>query len=143
LIAYFDTSAIVPLLIQEAGTDRAQAQWVAADRVVTVRLAEVEARAALAQAQRTARLTAAQCEASASALLQLLEQAAFVDIDEELVSHAGQLAQTRALRAYDAVHLAAAISVQDDDLVVVAGDTALLAAAAGEGLSTSSTSPST
>lgn len=41
-------------------------------------------------------------------------------------------------RSYDAVHLAAAETLRDPDLVVVAGDTALLAAARAAGLATAS-----
>jgi hypothetical protein len=38
------------------------------------------------------------------------------------------------LRGYDAVHLAAADRIRDPDVVVVAGDHALLDAASAEGL---------
>jgi hypothetical protein len=41
------------------------------------------------------------------------------------------------LRAYDAVHLAAAVAVASDDLVVIAGDRALISAAQAAGLATS------
>jgi uncharacterized protein len=57
VIAYFDTSAVMPLLIAEPGSDRAAALWDGADRVVSVRLVYPEARAALAQAERLGRLT--------------------------------------------------------------------------------------
>ncbi|MGH9189910.1 MAG: hypothetical protein ACRD0Q_07760 [Acidimicrobiales bacterium] len=40
------------------------------------------------------------------------------------------------LRGYDAVHLAAADRLRDPDLVVVAGDAALLSAAEAEGMAT-------
>ncbi|CAN5819560.1 hypothetical protein BH18ACT2_BH18ACT2_20760 [soil metagenome] len=41
MIAYFDTSAIVPLLIDEPGTALAARTWTIADRVVSVRLTGV------------------------------------------------------------------------------------------------------
>jgi hypothetical protein len=44
------------------------------------------------------------------------------------------LAEARQLRGYDAVHLAAADRVHDPDVVVVAGDGALLDAATAEGM---------
>ena len=65
-----------------------------------------------------------------------LRQADMVEIDAALTRAAGGLAETRRLRGYDAVHLAAAVRVRDDDLVVVAGDTALLEAARAEGIAT-------
>jgi predicted nucleic acid-binding protein len=140
LIAYFDTSAVVPLLIDEAGTDRAQAQWLTGDRLVTIRLALVEARAALAQAVRSGRITRAEHRRFVSALPELLEQVEFVEVDDSLVRTAADIAETRSLRAYDAVHLAAAVGVGGPHLVVVAGDGALLAAATDEGLMTVPTS---
>lgn len=61
-------------------------------------------------------------------------QLEFVDVDDELVRLAGDLAESHVLRAYDAVHLAAALSVAGQDLAVVAGDRALLIAAEAIGL---------
>jgi predicted nucleic acid-binding protein len=64
VIAYFDTSAVVPLLVVEAGSPRAAALWDGADRVVSARLVYPEGRAALAQAHRLGRLTARQLRAT-------------------------------------------------------------------------------
>ncbi|MBW3575965.1 MAG: twitching motility protein PilT [Actinobacteria bacterium] len=44
------------------------------------------------------------------------------------------MTEAQALRAYDAVHLAAALQVVEADLVLVAGDQALLTAAESVGL---------
>lgn len=134
--AYFDTSALVPLLIAEPGTDAAGAAWDDAERVVTSRLTYAEARAALAQAARLGRITSSHRNRSAAALDDLLAQVEFVEVDETLVRSAGELAEHHALRAYDAVNLAAALAVSDPRLVLVAGDGALLAAATAEGLAT-------
>ena len=57
-----------------------------------------------------------------------------VELDEGLARLAGELAESERLRGYDAVHLAAASRLDDVDLVVVAGDRDLLAAAAKLGL---------
>ena len=137
--AYFDTSALVPLLIDEPGTDAAGAVWDEAERVVTVRLAYAEARAALAQAARLGRITSGHHDRSASALDNLLDQVELVEVDDALVRAAGALAQQHSLRAYDAVHLAAALTVSDPRLVLVAGDLALLGAATAEGVATAPT----
>jgi predicted nucleic acid-binding protein len=134
VIAYFDTSAIVPLLVVEGGSDAAGEIWDRADRLVTVRLAHVEARAALAQAVRMGRISPTQARFSARELDGLFTQLDLVDIDDGLVRHAGDLAESQGLRAYDAVHLAAANRVDDTDLVVVAGDRALLGAAEAVGM---------
>jgi predicted nucleic acid-binding protein len=63
------------------------------------------------------------------------EELDLVEVDDALARHAGQLAEAHGLRGYGAVHLAAADRVSDPDLVVVAGDEALLTAAASEGMS--------
>ena len=135
MIAYFDTSAIVPLLIEEVGTRTAGDIWDSADRVVSVRLSHVEARAALAQAARLGRTSAGQLRSAVRGLEDLLSQIDMVDVDDDLIREAADLAEDQGLRAYDAVHLAAALRVADLELIVVAGDRALLAAAHALGMS--------
>lgn len=135
MIAYFDTSAIVPLLIEEAGTRTAGEIWDRADRVVSVRLSHVEARAALAHAARLGRVSSKHLRSSVRDLEDLLGQIDMVDVDGDLIREAGDLAEDQGLRAYDAVHLAAALRVADLELIVVAGDRAMLAAAGALGMS--------
>jgi predicted nucleic acid-binding protein len=135
VIAYFDTSAVMPLLVVEAGSALAATLWDGADRVVSARLLYPEGRAALAQAHRFGRLTARQLRAAVSEFDSRYEQFDLVELDDRLARHAGQLAETHGLRDYDAVHLAAAHRVSDPDLVLVAGDQALLTAATANGMS--------
>jgi hypothetical protein len=66
----------------------------------------------------------------------LLAQLDWVEVDDERVDGSALLAEQHALRAYGAVHLAAARRLSDDELVVVAGDGALLTAAGQLGLTT-------
>jgi uncharacterized protein len=134
VIAYFDTSAVVPLLIAEPGSARAASLWDGADRVVSVRLIYPETRAALAQAERLGRLTARQLRDAVSGFDSLFEEIDLVEIDDALARRAGELAEVRQLRGYDAVHLAGADRVRDPSVVVIAGDGALLDAAAAEGM---------
>lgn len=134
MIAYFDTSAIVPLFIDEPGSEIARGTWDEASRIVGIPLLYAETRAALAQAQRAGRLTASQLRSTVGTLDERYMQLDLLEIDDELVRHAGELAETHGLRGYDAVHLAAALQVTDPDLVLVAGDRALLAAAESVGL---------
>jgi uncharacterized protein len=134
VIAYFDTSALVPLFVAEAGSGTARALWDGASRVASVRLAYPEARAALAQARRVGRMTARQLRAAVHRLDEHYSQLDVVELDEELARLAGELAESEGLRGYDAVPLAAASRLDDVDLVVVAGDRDLLAAATNLGL---------
>ncbi len=136
MISYFDTSALVPLLVVELATAEAQQLWGDSDRVATVRLAIVETSAAIAQAARLARLTTAQhaeAKRQASHLFSVID---LVEIDAALVDHAAQLAELHSLRGCDAMHLSSALAMNDDELVFVAGDRALLRAASAAGLTT-------
>jgi len=132
VIAYFDTSAVVPLLIAEPGSARAAALWDSADRVVSVRLVYPETRAALAQAQRLGRLTARHLRDAVTAFDSVFEEIDLVEVDDALARRAGELAEVHRLRGYDAVHLAAAGRIRDPNVVVIAGDSALLDAATAE-----------
>lgn len=134
MIAYFDTSAVVPLLIAEPSSARAGSLWDAADRVVSVRLLYPETRAALAQAKRLGRLTARQLRGAVTEFDSLLDEIDIVEVDDAFARRAGELAEVRQLRGFHAVHLAAADRVRDPDVVVIAGDGALLEAATAEGL---------
>jgi len=140
VIAYFDTSAVVPLVVAEAGSARAATLWDGADRAMSVRLVYPEGRAALAQAQRLGRLTVRQLRAAVREFEARYLELDVVELDDVLARRAGHLAELHGLRGYDAVHLAAADRVRDPDLVVVAGDGVLLTAAAAEGIATSSLS---
>ena len=140
MIAYFDTSALIPLLVDERGSERAFRFWDVADNVVAVRLIYAEARAALAQATRLGRLAATDLDATIDALDGLYANLDLLEIDERLVRRAGELAQYHALRGYDAVHLAAAERIRDDTTVMVAGDRDLRTAARTLGMAVADTS---
>jgi predicted nucleic acid-binding protein len=140
VIAYFDTSAIIPLLISEPSTDHCTRLWNEASRIVGVRLIYPEACAALARAVRVQRLTSAQMSNATSDLDVLIQEIDHIEITDNLARAAGQLAQHHSLRGYDAVHLAAAVAVADRDVVLVTGDTDLAGAAAERGLATAVTS---
>lgn len=139
MIAYFDTSALIPLLIEEPGTARAGRIWDAAEHVTSARLIYTEARAALAQAARLGRLAPEDLATAINALGGLYHQLDLLEIDDTLVRHAGDLAQRHALRGYDAIHLAAAERVRSDTSILVAGDRDLCTAAGQLGMAVTST----
>ena len=137
MIAYFDTSAIVPLVVDEATTETCNRLWTESTRVVSVRLLYPEARAALARAGRMGRLTRSQLNAAVLELDSLIEEVDVIELSPDIARSAGELAQQHGLRGYDAVHLAAALAVADDDLVLVTGDVQLAAAAQAAGIAVS------
>ncbi len=57
-----------------------------------------------------------------------------IEVDQSLVEDAAKLAIDRELRSLDALHLAAALMIADDDLVLATWDRRLHTAARTEGL---------
>lgn len=134
MIAYFDTSAVVPLIVAEASTDLCTRVWNESTRVVCVRLLYPEARAALARAERMGRLERTQLRDAVAELDSVITEVDHIEVSAGLARHAGELAESQGLRGYDAVHLAAAATVDDDDLVLITGDSDLAVAAHAIGL---------
>ncbi len=132
MITYVDTSTLVKLLIEEEGSGSAALIWDTADALASVALITVEARSALASAQRQERLTEAQYERAKMELSALSDELAIVLVTEELILDAAELAEQDALRAYDAIHLAAALSV--DANLLTSADAGLCSAAQKRGL---------
>ncbi len=141
MILYFDTSAIVPLLVLEPASENSRRLWDLGDAVLSTRLAFVETAAALAQAARLGRLSGSAHREAVARLDELWEEVNVLELDRHLMERAAELARVHALRGYDAVHAAAAESLVDRDVVAVSGDRALLSAWAELGLSTSDTTP--
>jgi uncharacterized protein len=109
MITYVDTSTLIKLLIDEAGSEPARQIWDGADALVTGRLTAVEGRATLAAAKRAGRLTASQHRAAVAELELLWSSLNVVEVTADIIERAGELADVHALRGYDAVHLAAAL----------------------------------
>ncbi len=121
MIAYFDTSALVPLVINEPASVTCGRLWNEATRVISTRLIYPEARAALAQAQRMRRLTTGELGQAVEDLDSLASEISYIEINADVAASAGDLAQTHGLRGYDAVHLASAALIHDEELVLVTG----------------------
>jgi predicted nucleic acid-binding protein len=141
VIAYFDTSAVVPLLVDEATTELCSRLWNESTRVVSVRLVYPEARAALAQARRLGRITRSQLVEAVAELDSLVDQIDIIELGADIARSAGDLAEQHGLRGYDSVHLAAALVVADDELVLVTGDTELATAAMSAGIAVAPSTP--
>ena len=141
MIAYFDTSSVVPLLINEPSTDACNRLWNAAEKVVAVPLLYPEARAAVARAQRMGRITEPQLVVAVAELDLLFDEVEQIEITTALARRAGVLAQVHSLRGYDAVHLAGATMAPDPELVFATADRDLAKAAAASGLAVATTFP--
>jgi uncharacterized protein len=136
-IVYFDSSALVKLLVEEDGTDLASQLWDGCDAALSSRLAYPEVRAALAAAHRNRTLDAVGLEAALTSWEEFWSTTRPVELRAEVEQHAGELAQRHSLRGADAVHLASAMTVPANELVVAVWDRRLHAGATAEGLATS------
>lgn len=132
MITYVDASVLIKILIDEPGTDQARRLWSVAEELASVTLVAVEARAALAAARRGRRLTPARYRRAVAYLGDLLDRLDLVGVGDELIEQAGDLAESAALRGYDAVHLAGALLVEAS--VMASADRDLCAAAERHGL---------
>jgi predicted nucleic acid-binding protein len=136
MIGYFDTLALVPLVIAEPWSIRCAQVWQACDVRVSSVLVIAEAHAALAMAWRIGRLTEREHDAAVYLLHHRIGELGLADTTLDLAHSAAQLALVHSLRGYDAIHAAAAVALRSDDLVGITGDRALLTAWAAIGLAT-------
>lgn len=134
--AYFDTSALVPLAVDEPATSRCLRIWTESDAVVTTSLAYVEAHAALALAMRMGRLTAAGHRRAVHTFEERWCNITRIRPGDALVRSAARLCATQALRGYDAIHAATGLAAASDDFVAISGDRRLLRAWTALGLAT-------
>jgi predicted nucleic acid-binding protein len=128
-LVYFDSSALVKLVVDEEGSDLAAELWDACDAALASRLAYPEVRAALAAACRNHDLTDEDLDTVEQAWEQYWASVRPVELTAAVEQRAGQLARTHALRGADAAHLASALALADPDLIVAVWDRRLHAGA--------------
>jgi uncharacterized protein len=133
-IVYFDSSAFVKLLVEEAGSELAADLWDGSDAAVASRLAYPEVRAALAAAARNHDLADHDLDAAEKAWDDYWAATRPVELTAAVEQQAGQLARAQALRGADAVHLASALAIGDPELVLAVWDRRLHAGARAAGL---------
>ncbi|ASR55593.1 type II toxin-antitoxin system VapC family toxin [Cellulomonas sp. CW35] len=133
-VCYFDTSALVKLCVAEPGSELAAALWEGADLVATSRLADAEVRALLAGGRRAGVIDTRVERAALAQWDRLWPALHVVELHEPVTAGAATLVGYHALRAADALHLASALALRSDELVVVAWDEHVAAAARAEGL---------
>jgi len=108
LILYLDTSAWLKLYVGERGTQEVIAAVQSAELVAISRVAYAEARAALARVLREKRTTPAEHRKRVAALDADYVEVLKVEVSEEVIRQAGELAESHALRGFDAIQLASA-----------------------------------
>jgi uncharacterized protein len=142
-IYFLDSSALAKRYVAETGS-----RWVAgimdpsaANQIQVARISGAEVVAAIARRIRLGNLSP---QAGRDAISQFRDDFAtshdIVEISPSLIVRAMDLAEGNALRGYDAVQLAAALTVQEAataigfSVVLISSDDALNAAASAEGL---------
>ena len=134
-VVYFDSSALVKLVVEERGSSISAALWDGADAVISSGLAYPEVRAALAAAYRADRISRRSLAQARTAWERFWEALAIVEPHRALLEVAGDVAEDRHLRGYDAVHLASALTVEKSHLVMAVWDLRLRDAAVASGVS--------
>jgi predicted nucleic acid-binding protein len=134
---YLDTSALVKLYVEEDGSPAVREAVANAESVATAALAYVEARAAFARRHREKRLSPDDYRRTVQELEADWEHYLLLEITSGLIKTAAELAANHALRAYDAIHLAAAKLLRarlQGPILFACWDGHLSAAARREGL---------
>jgi predicted nucleic acid-binding protein len=102
----------VKLYVREPGTNETWERLDGASVVATSRVAYPEARAALARRRREDAITKAALARAVSALDRDLARYVVVELSAKVAKRAGDLAERRALRGFDAIHLASALEME-------------------------------
>jgi uncharacterized protein len=132
-LVYFDSSALVKLVVRESGSDLVAQLWDGCDGALSSRLAYPEVRAALAAAARNHDLAPGDLRTAEQSWAEFWAATRPVELTPAVERHAGQLAREHALRGADAVHLASALAIGDPDLIIAAWDRRLHAGALAAG----------
>ncbi len=128
---FLDTSALVKLYVVEAESVDVIEAVDRAERLALCVVAYPEARAALARRQREGQLKPDDLRTAVTALDGDWSTYTRLEVDDALARLAGVLAEQHALRGFDAVHLAAALTLnqQRHDVTFISFDARLNEAA--------------
>jgi len=124
-------------VFDEPGSELAAELWDRAESVVSNQLVYPEARAAAAAAHRRRRITSTTLRRAVDRIDELCTELDVIGLDPDLAHSAGDLAEAHGLRGYDAVHLATALSVESDSMLLATWDGDLARAAVAAGCSVS------
>ena len=122
------------LVVVEDGSELAAELWNGTHPAASSILAYPEGRAALAAARRLDRLGEDEHHKALADFEGLYADLATIGVDQELAVCVGKYAEDLGLRGYDSVHLATALELGDDEVVLVTWDQDLAQAAEQIGL---------
>lgn len=112
MILFCDSSALVKLYVQEEGADQMQLMAKRVKMVAAARITYAEAMAALSRRGRESPADGLSIGLAKQSLTADWDKYVLVEITQDLMVLAADLAETFALRGYDSVQLAAARTLQ-------------------------------
>ncbi len=137
MIVYLDTSSLVKLYVEEAGSQHIAEITRAATVISTSKIAYAEARAAFARKQKEDGFSPAMLRRITEEFNRDWESCFVIEMTDGLVRSAGDLAEKHLLRGSDAIHLASALNLQSkvrSEIGFSSNDSKLNQAARREGL---------
>ena len=135
---FWDSSALIPLVVRQGPASRAsQAAFVAGEARVIAFIARIECQSALERLAREAALSAASVRTASARLQALLSGFDIVAFSPEVERNAIEVLRRHALRSFDSIQLACAITVASavraQEMRFVSCDRVLNDAAVAEG----------
>jgi uncharacterized protein len=136
---YFDTSALIKHLIQEAGSQRVETLIMAEPSLATSKVAYAQVHAGLARKLREGTLTLAAHQTISDSFESDWRVYLRIELIDALLALTRELVMRHPLRGFDAIHLASALRLQQrtgEAVQFIASDERVLFAAQNEGLAT-------
>ena len=113
MITYLDTSSLVKLYVEEAGSGRIRNITQQAEIISTSKIAYAEARSAFARKQREGGFSQYRLRKIVVDFNGDWENYFVIEITDGLIRFAGDLAEKYLLRGFDSIHLASAIHLKN------------------------------
>jgi predicted nucleic acid-binding protein len=139
MLAYLDTSCMAKLFLAEADSPEVRQIVQAADSLASTLISYVEMRSVFSRRLREKLLTTQEFRRALDVFESDWKWYAKVQVEEDVILSAGELAHKHHLRALDAIHLASALKVQnefEEPIAFLSADKRLLTAAHREKLKT-------
>jgi len=114
MVVYFDTSSLVKLYVQEEDSPKVADLLRSSKVAATSLIAYTEARAAFAHGFRENAFTPGQYQHLVSVFDKDWDNYLIVRVTRKLVRLGGELAERHGLRAFDAIHLSSAVTLQQE-----------------------------
>jgi predicted nucleic acid-binding protein len=134
---YLDTSALIKRFVAERGSGLVDALVLNGPPVATAKIAYAEVHSGLARKRREGHLPETGCLSACRLLEAEWPTCIQVELTDEVLRVARDVIRRRALRGFDAIHVASALELKkrlNETMTFAASDRSLLRAARSEGL---------